>query len=152
MKTHGRTLRQSRVLSRSSIVQKVFNVSYSCAIRTTEGSTRQCGFPAKFIQHLALDVSQILNTPAPSASAFLLLASPRNHYHPGIASWCSLCCLHLWRRLFIEQATPGSNKVGSRPYSAIFRDKLCATLQKINATAKSGTSYWSRYSSWAFLP
>lgn len=70
---------------------RILNIGCSCIARTAEGSTRQCGFPAKFIEHLALDVSQILNTPPFSASLFLLLASPPDRYHSGMASWCCPC-------------------------------------------------------------
>lgn len=53
--------------------------------RTTEGNTRQCGFPAKFIQRLALDASQ-MHARASGGPAFPLHLVSRKRHHPRIGN------------------------------------------------------------------
>lgn len=51
--------------------------------RTTEGNTRQCGFPAKFIQRLALDASQMHTSEHTTRPPHHLVSRARRH-HPRI--------------------------------------------------------------------
>lgn len=85
-------------------------------------------FPPSSFSILALDASQMVNTPSAFHLAPSSAVASRNRYHPEMASWCCLQPPTLLR--YGASNTGASNKVASWPYSAIFRDQLCATLSE----------------------